>query len=145
MQNKLIVLRGVSGAGKSTRAKELVREFLDTNPNDMALICSADDFFVNHESGEYEFVASALRQAHAWCQTRAELAMELGLGLVVVDNTSTQKWEYQPYLDLSQRFDYEVEIVVVGQLDDDSLKEYANRNKHGVPLEVIRKQAKRFD
>ena len=30
---KMIVMRGVSGSGKSTRVKELVKEFLETNPD----------------------------------------------------------------------------------------------------------------
>lgn len=144
MQAKLIVMRGVSGSGKSTEAAKLLEEFLNTNPNSNGIICSADNFFVNPDSGKYEFDASKLRQAHTRCKTRVELAMELGVGLILVDNTSTSKWEYQPYLDMAQRFDYEVEIVKVGLLDDDSLKVYANRNRHGVPLEVIQKQARRF-
>lgn len=142
---KMIVMRGVSGSGKSTRAKELVQEFLDTNPNEQAIICSADQFFVNRESGQYEFDSKKLPAAHSYCRTRAETAMELGVGLVVIDNTNTRKWEYEGYVKLASDFGYEAEVEMVGQLDESNLKVYANRNKHGVDLEVVRQQAKRFE
>lgn len=140
---KLYILRGVSGSGKSTKAKELVAE--QERRGNSYLVCSADEFFVNKRSGEYEFDPKKLRQAHSWCKTRAELAMELGLEVVVIDNTNTQKWEYQPYVELAEEHGYKVEVVKVGQLDESNLKVYANRNKHGVPIDVIRKQASRFE
>ena len=142
---KMIVMRGVSGSGKSTRAKELVQEFLDTNPEAQVIVCSADQFFVNRESGEYEFDQKKLQQAHSYCRTRAETAMELGVELVVIDNTNTRKWEYEGYVKLASDFGYEAEVEMVGQLDESNLKVYANRNKHGVDLEVVRAQAKRFE
>lgn len=151
-------MRGVSGSGKSTRAKELRKEWVKSCISNwcpegveeedvleaQTIICSADDFFVDHSSGEYNWDPKKLGAAHSWCKTRAETAMELGIGWVCIDNTNTAKWEYEPYLEMAKRFDYEVEVVKVGQLDESNLKVYANRNKHGVSLDVIRKQAKRF-
>jgi predicted kinase len=142
---KMIVMRGVSGSGKSTRAKELVQEFMDTNPEEQAIVCSADAFFVNRDSGDYEFDSKKLPSAHSYCRTRAETAMELGVELVVIDNTNTRKWEYEGYVKLAEQFGYEAEVEMVGQLDESNLKVYANRNKHGVDLEVVRAQAKRFE
>lgn len=138
---KLIILRGVSGSGKSTRAVKLIKESKALS----SLICSADGFFVDHNSGDYNWDPKKLGAAHAWCKARAELAMELGLKLVVIDNTSSTKWEYEPYLELAERFGYEVVEETIGQLDESSLKIYANRNRHGVSLDIIRKQAKRFE
>lgn len=134
------ILRGVSGSGKSTRAKELIKECGGTS-----IVCSADQFFVNRETGDYDFDPKKLSQAHSWCRTRAETACELGVDLVVIDNTNTRKWEYEGYLKLAEQFGYDVEVEAVGQLDESNLKVYANRNRHGVDLEVVRAQAKRFE
>jgi len=153
--SRLHVLRAVSGAGKSTRAKELVQEWIDKHTpfggegdvvgitESMTLVCSTDDFFVAR-GGRYEFDAKKLSEAHAWNRGRVRAAMELGIGLVVVDNTNTRRWEYQPYLDMATQFGYETEEEIVGKFDEASLKVYANRNRHGVPLEAIRKMAARF-
>ena len=43
---KMIVMRGVSGAGKSTKAKELVKKWKGTSTNFTTYICSADKFFI---------------------------------------------------------------------------------------------------
>lgn len=134
---KLDILRGVSGSGKSTHAKELVKGL------NSSIVCSADGFFM--KDGEYNFDAKLLGQAHAWCKGKVAAALELGVERVVVDNTNTAYWEYEPYLKLGEEAGYEIEIHTLGSLDEDSLKQYANRNKHGVSIDIIRKQAKRFE
>lgn len=140
-----VILRGVSGAGKTTRAKELMREFLEQNPGGLAHVCSADDFFVDPTTKEYKFEANKLAQAHAWCKGCAHTAMSLGADLVVVDNTNTRRWEYQPYLDMADLFGYEVEECIVGDFDDESLLVYAERSTHGLSLEQVTKMADRFE
>lgn len=142
---RITIMRGVSGSGKTTKARELMEEFLEQHPGGTVHICSADEFFINAKTGKYEFDGKKLGQAHAWCKGRAYAAMALGADLVIVDNTNTQKWEYQPYLDMAYLFKYETDECVVGEFDDDSLLEYAQRNSHGVPLEAILKMADRFE
>ena len=143
--NKITIMRGVSGSGKSTKAKELIKEVLNaTDGTASTIICSADQFFIDPESGRYEFDHRKLGSAHAYCRAKVEAAVELGANLIIVDNTNTQKWEFAPYVAIAEANDYECEEIMVGTLNDDDLKAYANRNKHGVPLESIRKMAKRF-
>lgn len=139
--SKMVILRGVSGSGKSTRARELVKQAEANNLK--ALVCSADMFFMD-PNGNYVFDSKLLSKAHFWCKTRAELACELGVDLIIIDNTNTQLWEYEKYMNYANYHGYEVEEEVIGQLDEANLKVYANRNKHEVPLNMIRKQAKRF-
>ena len=142
---KLVILRGCSGSGKTTKAKELIDDFyIDCLMTDRACICSADNFFIDTTTGEYNFDAKKLGQAHAWCKGNVFAAMSMGAELVILDNTNTQKWEYKDYLDYAKKFGYEVEECVV-ELDDDSLLKYAERNQHGVPLEAIERMAKRFE
>jgi len=143
MNKTLVIFRGVSGSGKSTAAKKYMRKFLADNPNGNSCICSADNFFT--EDGAYKFVASKLGAAHADCRSRVASAMSSETNLVIVDNTSTRKREYKAYLDMAENSGYAVKEIVVGKFDDANLKVYANRNKHKVPLDTIRKQAKRFE
>jgi len=142
---KIVIMRGVSGSGKSTKAKEMIREILPLpRGENVGIICSADQFFVDPKTGRYEFDHRKLGSAHAYCRAKVEAAVELGANLIIVDNTNTQKWEFEPYIAIAEENEYECEEVMVGTLNDDDLKVYANRNKHGVPLESIRKMAKRF-
>jgi len=138
---KLILLRGLPGSGKSTKAKEIVKASVDVK----TYIGSADNFFVDRASGKYEFTPRKIGEAHAWCRGTIDAAMALETDLVIVDNTNTQKWEYESYLQLAEYYGYETEIIVVGKFDKQSTKEYFNRNKHGVPQEAIEKMAARFE
>ena len=142
---QVCIMRGLPGSGKSTKVKELLEEFRDTNPNGSAIVCSADDFFISAEDGEYHFDPSKIGQAHAWCKGQAYAAMKLGADLVVIDNTNTQRWEYEIYEQMALSRGYDVQHVRVGGLSDDDILLYADRNTHGVPLEAIQRMAKRFE
>lgn len=129
-------MRGVSGSGKSTKARELCEGY-------GSVVCSADEYFM--ADGEYKFDPAKLGQAHAWCQGRFSAALEANVDVVVVDNTNTRRWEYERYVKLAEKAGYEVELVKVGSLDEESLKLYADRNRHGVGPDIIQKQAERFE
>ena len=93
----MIILRGLPGSGKSTIARELETTF----PG--AVTCSADQFFLS-ESGEYNFDASLLGEAHKWCQARAEETCREGTNILVVDNTNVKKWEMVPYFKIAKMY-----------------------------------------
>jgi predicted kinase len=130
MNKTLHILRGVSGSGKSTFAKTL-----------NGAVCSADDFFF-YDNG-YHFDAKSLGKAHSWCLGKCEGLMLGNCPIIIIDNTNTQHWEYAKYVGLAKRHGYNIEIHVVGDLT--SLEEYSKRNVHGVSLEIIKKQAERFE
>jgi predicted kinase len=130
-KNKVIIMRGISGAGKSTYIKKHFPS---------AVICSADQYFIDANSGNYNFDASKLRQAHNACKEKFKEALKNQEPLIVVDNTNTQLWEFQPYVQLAQTFGYDVEVI---RLKVNPMLA-SKRNKHKVPIEAINKMEKRF-
>jgi hypothetical protein len=64
--------------------------------------------------------------------------------MIVVDNTNTTIAEIAPYVAIAEAYSYEVEIVQIGNLDDESLKLYASRNTHGVPYASVVDMARRI-
>lgn len=124
MNKILYLIRGVSGAGKSTFANTLGCPVL-----------AADDYF--SQGGEYKFDASRLKEAHSECARLAKLVMEHGTTFAVA-NTFTQEWEMKPYLDLAEKFGYVVFSVIVEN-------RHGGANIHGVPPETVLKQAERFE
>lgn len=120
---KLWIIRGISGSSKTTYAKSL-----GLNHH-----FEADDYFMI--DGVYCFIPNYLPQAHAQCLQKTRDAMQTGEDIVVA-NTFTRKWEYEPYVKLAQEFGYEVEIkIMTGNY----------KNVHGVPDSVIEKQKARFE
>ena len=136
--NKLILLRGVSGSGKSHRAKEIVVE-----GRRIAIICSADNFFF--VDGKYVFDPSKIGEAHQQCQNDVEEAMKKGDRDIIVDNTNMCYWEMLPYANLAMSNNYEIEFELVGSVERSDLVLYSERNLHGVSYQVICQQADNFD
>ncbi len=130
----VILLRGLSGAGKS----EFARVFL---PGDAI---AADDFFVG-EDGVYRFDHDLLGDAHGACLESTRQRLEgFGNTCVVVNNTFTQRWEMEAYLQLAERLGVRVTVIDLfdGGCTDEELFE---RNTHGVPLEGIRAMRARYE
>lgn len=130
----LVILVGASGSGKSSWS----RGRADATS---AVVCSADDGLIGPD-GVYRFDKTLLGAAHRACFLKAQAAMRAGAPLVVIDNTSTILEEIGRYLTLGHEHSRFVEVLVVcGEQDPEAL---ALRNKHGVPVEVIRGQLDRI-
>jgi predicted kinase len=126
MAQKLIIIRGLPGSGKTTKAKEMVRE----NPNFKHY--EADMYF--EKDGEYKFVPSDLSKAHNWCYQMAEQSIQLG-DTVIVSNTFTTQREVDPYSKLAKKYNIPFEIILLTE-------NYGNI--HGVPQETLNKMQRRF-
>ena len=120
---KLYIIRSHSGSGKTTYAKSLgLKHHFE-----------ADDYFLI--DGVYCFVPSYLPQANAQCLQKTKDAMQTGEDIVVA-NTFTRKWEFEPYIQAAKENGYEVEIkIMTGNY----------KNVHNVPDEVVAKQKARFE
>jgi len=131
---KLVIMRGPSGAGKTTWAKQQYPK---------SVICSANDYFIEH-NGEYIFKPEQLTEAHAICFEKANWYLKKQRGdknVVVIDNTNTMLHEMSPYIMLGQLYSVdEIEIVQIFCHASVAFE----RNTHGVPERTVRKQAARL-
>lgn len=122
----LYVVRGLPGSGKSTLARRLTRHQFE-----------ADQYFVQPD-GSYDFERSELGKAHAWCRDQVEKAMADKVEEVAVSNTFTQKWEYQPYLNLAAKHGYQTQIIACAG-------DPAWANTHDVPQSAIERMRERWE
>ena len=124
--NNLILVRGVSGAGKSTIAPMFKN----------AVLVSTDDFFLD-EYGEYVFDANSLVINHQFCQIAVKMMMKDKEELIVVHNTFTADWEMDAYFDLAREHGYAVHTIIVEN-------RHGSKNVHDVPQDVVKAQKERF-
>ena len=130
---KLYLIRGLSGSGKTTHAKEVLG----------LLSLAADDYFYD-EDNVYNFDPTQLATAHQECQRYTGSLLSEGTPRVAVANTFSCRWELEPYLQLAEKYEYEVQVIDLfdGGLTDEELHE---RNVHGVPLTTIRAMRERWE
>jgi tRNA uridine 5-carbamoylmethylation protein Kti12 len=127
-QKILYLITGHSGAGKTTRAKELMKQ------KGIRHHYEADMLMIDR-NGDYAFNPRKLKECHNWCQKATERAMLLGEA-VIVSNTMTMKWEAKPYIDMARYHNYH---VIIEHLNG----EY--KNIHDVPQEIVEKMKNRRD
>lgn len=132
-------MRGLPGSGKSTIAQFLMEglKFIGR-----AVICSTDQYFI--KDGEYRFDKTRLGSAHTWNRCRVDDCMRDRIDFIIVDNTNTTNDEMKPYELMARDYGYEIQYITVGRFDDESVKTYCDRNKHGVPMESIIRMQERF-
>jgi NEDD4-binding protein 2 len=146
----MFILRGPSGSGKSTEAEKLLEKY------PQAVICSTDNYFV--KDGKYFFDGAKIKQYHQINKNQVEHLCTLNTDYIIVDNTNTQMWEYQPYLNLANKYNYQVIVVEPTNdlwnthkmdMTNEELEHLAQklfeRNVHGVSKDVILKQLKRWE
>lgn len=125
MEKTITICRGIPGSGKSTFAKTLGGIHIE-----------ADQYFVDAD-GNYNFDGSKIKNAHAWCLASVKTNMVAGRDKIVVSNTFTQEWEFQPYLELAKEYGYKTFTIIVEN-------RHGNTNEHNVPEDKIEQMKNRF-
>ncbi len=128
-RNRMTIMRGLPGSGKSTTARSLG-----------GVVLSSDDYFM--VGGIYRFDVARLGLAHEWNQDRARKACEAGEPHVVIDNTNTRRWEMEAYKSIARRNGYDVREHTVEVWD---VVLCHQRGTHGVPLDTIAAMKSRFE
>lgn len=124
-------MRAIPGAGKTTKAKELSKEY-------SAIICSADDYF--EEDGKYNFNPSKLGQAHQECFDKFKDSISKSKN-VIIDNTNLRPQDIEKYLDYIVKFpNYGVVIYEVYYNDFNKSVEYRTNQENGknIPLDKMK-------
>ena len=130
MEKILSICRGIAGSGKSTFAKTLGGIHIE-----------ADQYFVDGD-GNYNFDGSKIKLAHEYCKAQTEAWMktdgtQVNVDKIVVSNTFTQEWEFQPYLELGEKYGYKTFVIIVENY-------HGGTNVHNVPEEKIQQMKNRF-
>jgi predicted kinase len=127
MEKNVIILRGVSGSGKSTFASMLARN------NSGAVVVTADDYFTD-SWGLYKFDASKLGAAHGQCFDRFNEALyNPAVNTIIVANTNTSPKDFKVYVDAAEFFGATVTYIVLEN-------RHGNSDVHDVPSEVKERQ-----
>ena len=156
------IMRGVPGSGKSTTARQIINSAMKpglihrTRPGMAEAIFSEDGFgpfkciarihatdtYFYDLDGTYNFDPSKLKEYHeANYKSFLHDVEDLGIELVIVDNTNTQTWEWKHYHEAAINNGYITSIV---EMPHPPAELCFGRNTHGVPLEGIKAMLNRW-
>ena len=124
---KLMLVRGLPGSGKSTYARFLAEQH--------GYVHLEADMFFEDEQGNYTYNAAHVKNAHKWCQDRTNAELHYG-STVIVSNTFTQQWEMLPYQEMAKRHRIPCEVITMSG-------NYGSI--HGIPQETIERMKQRWE
>lgn len=124
-QETLYIIRGCSGSGKSTFAKELSVA--------MSGYHLEADMFMYTEGGVYDWQASKLKTAHMWVFQRLRNYMSSRFSPLILSDTNVRKRDLQVYLDLAKDNGYRVVSLVLEN-------RHGSSSIHDVPDKTMRRQ-----
>lgn len=110
-ENKLIILRGLPGVGKTDLAKTIK----SLNPDKVEVV-SLDDQFIN-EQGVYVFEPALININVGKMLNMLEAHMALGVEVVVLDNTHTRLREIEDAENLAIIHNYKLQVINI-EFDD---------------------------
>jgi predicted kinase len=134
----LIVMRGIPGSGKSTKAKELAGSEGVIHSTDDVIEAQGDyrEFFANMIANK-DF--SPLSKVHSINIKNLIKSLKTGISPVILDNTNIKQNEPKEVVKSALELgldDKNIKFVDIGT-GGLSAKELADRNTHGVPLDKI--------
>jgi Fe-S cluster assembly ATPase SufC len=143
--NKLYILRGISGSGKSTKAKELVGNGVIHSTDDVITEhYDYDEFFrlINTENKFY-----LLGNMHSKNLNNFKKSIDDGKNPIIVDNTNLKASDIKPYVKYALEMGFSDENVNIIEIGTGGLtaEELANRNTHGVQIKKIEDMIKKLN
>jgi len=122
-RKRLIILRSVSGAGKSTFANMICE-------NIGWVVVSADDYFTDAD-GNYNYDFNKIGAAHKQCQDRfMEALKESAVTGIIVSNTNTKESDFKFYIEAAEKVGAQIFSIVLEN-------RHGNENIHGVPNQTL--------
>lgn len=138
---KLILVRGLPGAGKSTYAKQLINGIRSLIKDGLRVQDAKEEFHhfeadsVHETESGYQYNPKITKYGHMKCLADTAVALSRG-GKVFVSNTFTTFDEMYPYIKLSKELNIEMGIINC-RTQFESI--------HDVPEEVMDKMRDRWE
>lgn len=134
---QLIILRGIPGAGKSTKAKELVNNgIIHSTDSVIESMYNYDEFFSEMKATNN---FSKLHQVHMINLVDAFISMKKGVSPVIIDNTNIKACDSKAYVIKALELGFDENNISIVDIGTNGLtaQQLSERNTHNVPLDKI--------
>lgn len=121
--------------------QKIIEDTIKTNAEEH--IISADDYFMRN--GRYTYDGTKISEAHQYAQRTFMQRASKGYSPLIVDNTNMKYWELVPYIQVAIQYQFHVEIMEPQTPWKFKARDLAQKNKHGVPMDKIKKMMENYD
>ncbi|ATZ80229.1 putative tRNA ligase/uridine kinase [Bodo saltans virus] len=135
IQNLIIIMRGISGCGKTTFTNLLYKSQKEGNVS----ICSADHYFTI--IGKYNKDLTNI--AHDYCKDEFNTAIKLKTNIIIIDNTNIMKKHFEYYINTAKNLNKDIIIIELNTYE--IADEFNLRNVHNVSLSKIKLMKRNFE
>lgn len=135
-----VILKGLPRTGKSSLCEAMIK-FCEENKISLD-ICSADHYFTDLVSGQYNFDQSKLNNAHTVCKDKAKSSQSQ---VVIIDNTNLVRDHLHVYVNiaLDKKYSYIVLQTITPKTEKEYLKLFTSRyNPHEIPEHSLKNMFK---
>lgn len=132
MAQKLYIIRGIPGSGKSTYANKLKTLLFEKG---LSVTHFEADMFFMHD-GKYQWNPKLIGLAHKWCFDNVFNSFDNGTEAVIVANTFVKLEHLMPYINTANKHGFD---VVVYRMNNNF------KNIHNVPDESINRMKDGFE
>lgn len=141
----LIIMRGVPGSGKSTKAKSLVGEGIIHSTDDLVEATGDYRGFFNKMNESKDF--SPLSKMHSLNFKNAKKSMLEGISPIVIDNTNIKSNEPKKYVESALNLGYDEKNIMFVEVGTGgcTAEQLGERNTHGVPLDKIKSMIESYN
>lgn len=137
---QLVILHGLPSSGKSTLAKKMFDETMQKSLT--CVIASTDSFFI--ENGNYVFDPKKLGYNHQRNKDRVQQAVNVGIDVIIVDNTNLTLDEVYPYALMGIKANYSIFLQEPATTWARDIDELMKRGTHNVPRQSYERMLQRM-
>ena len=132
---KIFIIKGTPGSGRSTVANELKTIYQSLGKT--VEIIEANDFMINPETKQYEFVQENVSKCFSQCYARYIELIESKSDVIIVTNINGHFSEYASYITRGRNNGYEVHVMSMEN-------HHEGKSSIGIPDKFVVKMCRKY-
>ena len=122
------IIRGLHGVGKNTLANKIIDHY---DPCEYIHIDMYDNW--NHNSNKKTHYVQLMKCNNNSIQDYIK-SMEMGIETIIITNPFVKKWEYNIYIELAKKYNYDWTIYQIVSESKDHARYFETRSNHKLPI-----------